>query len=234
VIVGDVFDRGEKVNELLWLLFNLEQQAKKEGGRVHFLLGNHEYMVLHNDLRYIHKKYRMTSAILEIGYNSLYNNNTVIGRWLRSKPTLVKINNTVFVHGGISEAFLSHNEFEIEKINAIMRGSIDISKAELKSTDFYSIYYGTDSLIWYRGYFDDNLSDATISNILKRINSEHIVVGHCSNKEVVQLYDEKIYGVDSSMKYGKYGELLVIKKNKVYRMTLEGKKKRFAKATIPN
>ncbi|MBZ0326117.1 MAG: metallophosphoesterase [Altibacter sp.] len=231
VIVGDVFDRGEKVNELLWFIYKLEQQAKTQGGRVHFLLGNHEYMVLHNDLRYIHKKYRMTSALLEMGYVSFYDNNTVIGRWLRSKPTLVKINNTVFVHGGISEAFLSHNEFEIEKINEIMRASIDVSKAGLKSTDFYSIYYGSDSLIWYRGYFDDNLSNAAISDILKQINSEHIVVGHCSNEEVVQLYDEKIYGVDSSIKYGKYGELLFIKKNKAFRLTLEGKKKRFRKAT---
>ena len=56
VIVGDIFDRGDKVNEILWLVYDLEDQAKEKGGRVHYLLGNHEYMVLYNDLRYIHDK----------------------------------------------------------------------------------------------------------------------------------------------------------------------------------
>ena len=28
IIVGDIFDRGDKVNETLWLLYKLEQQAK--------------------------------------------------------------------------------------------------------------------------------------------------------------------------------------------------------------
>jgi hypothetical protein len=38
VIVGDIFDRGPKVNEMLWLIYKLEQQAKDKGGYVHFLL----------------------------------------------------------------------------------------------------------------------------------------------------------------------------------------------------
>ena len=58
VIVGDVFDRGDKVTESLWFLFDLEKQAKKAGGRVHLLLGNHEVMVLHGDIGYINPKYR--------------------------------------------------------------------------------------------------------------------------------------------------------------------------------
>ena len=75
--------------------------------------------------------------------------------------------------------------------------------------------------------FNDNLLDKEVSSILKRLNSGHIVVGHCSNEEVVQLYDNKIFGVDSSMKLGEYGEILFIKKKKYYRRTLGGKKKRF-------
>ena len=37
VITGDIFDRGDKVNELLWLIYKLENQAKNKGGRVHYL-----------------------------------------------------------------------------------------------------------------------------------------------------------------------------------------------------
>ena len=60
-----------------------EIQAKKKGGFVHILLGNHEYMVFQNDLRYIHSKYHKTPFLLGIEYKELYGKNTVIGKWLR-------------------------------------------------------------------------------------------------------------------------------------------------------
>ena len=107
VIVGDIFDRGNKVNEILWFIYELEMQAKNAGGRVHYLLGNHEYMVLYNDLRYIHEKYNIVSKLLNLEYDQLYGDNTIIGRWLRSKSTIVKINDILFTHGGISEDFIS-------------------------------------------------------------------------------------------------------------------------------
>ena len=227
VIVGDVFDRGAKVNEILWLIFKLEQQAKSNGGRVHFLLGNHEYMVLHGDNRYIHEKYELTSIVLEKEYQEFYGLNTVLGRWLRSKNTIVKINENIFVHGGVSKKFITKNDYSLKKINAIMRSSLDRSKEEMKTTDFYKTYYGKKSLIWYRGYFNDDLKEEEISNILDLLDTEHIVVGHCSNKKVVQLYHQKIFGVDSSIKKGKYGEILWIKNNHYSRRTLAGKKKEF-------
>lgn len=234
VIVGDIFDRGDKVNEMLWLVYKLEQQAKNKGGKVHFLLGNHEYMVLHKDLRYINNKYNITGKLLNLDYNELYNNKTIIGRWLRSKPTIIKINDNIFVHGGVSKEFISHTDFNLEKINNVMRNSIEINKQDLKSTDFYKIYYGGKSLIWYRGYFNDNLKDEDITDILNHISSKHIVVGHCSNEEVVSLFGNKIFGVDSSIKKGKYGEILFIENNKYFRGTMNGKKKQFDKITTTN
>lgn len=66
VVLGDVFDRGDNVNKALWLIYGLEQQAQEYGGMVHFLLGNHEVMVLQNDLRYVDKKYFAISDSLNI------------------------------------------------------------------------------------------------------------------------------------------------------------------------
>ena len=227
VIVGDVFDRGPKINEMLWLLYKLEIQAKEKGGRLHFLLGNHEYMVLHKDLRYVHDRYKIATKLLGLEYDELYSNQTIIGRWLRSKSTIIKINNSIFVHGGVSEEFIAENGIDLSNTNQIMRSSIERSKQEMKSTDFYKTYYGKKSLIWYRGYFYDNLVDADITKILTRVNSGHIIVGHCSNEEVVQLYDHKIFGVDYSIKKGTYGELLFIKNKQFYRGTLDGKQIKF-------
>ena len=231
VIAGDIFDRGDKVNEVLWLVYKLEIQAKNDGGRVHFVLGNHEFMVLQKDLRYIHEKYKVSSKLIGLEYDQLYGNKTVLGRWLRSKPSIIKINNNVFTHGGVSEEFLINRGVDFEKINLMMRYYIDTPFEEMNSS-IYNLYNGEKSLIWYRDYFKEygeDLTDADISKILKMLNTKHIVVGHCSYDQVVQLYNNKIFGVDSSIKNGKYGEVLLIKKRKFYRGTLKGELIEFKK-----
>jgi predicted MPP superfamily phosphohydrolase len=231
VIVGDIFDRGPQVTETLWFVYHLEQQALKNGGKVHFVLGNHEYMILHKDLRYINSKYRVSSYLLETNYTDLYGSQTVLGRWLRSKPTVLKINKDTYVHGGLSKTFLDLG-YNIDNVNKLMRESIDISKEELKSTSFYDDYYRSSGPIWYRGYFYDNLPNSEIKEILKIINSKHVIVGHCSFEEVVQLYNEKIYGVDSSIKNGVYGEVLLINGKEYMRGTMDGQIESFKKETI--
>lgn len=231
VIAGDIFDRGDKVSEVLWLVYKLEIQAKNDGGRVHFILGNHEFMVLQKDLRYIHEKYKVSSKLIGLEYDQLYGNKTVLGRWLRSKPSIIKINNNVFTHGGVSEEFLINRGVDFEKINLMMRYYIDTPFEEMNSS-IYNLYNGEKSLIWYRDYFKEygeDLTDADISKILKMLNTKHIVVGHCSYDQVVQLYNNKIFGVDSSIKNGKYGEVLLIKKRKFYRGTLKGELIEFKK-----
>ena len=228
VIVGDIFDRGDKVNEILWFIYELEAQAKSKGGRVHYLLGNHEYMVLYNDLRYIHEKYNRSSKLLNLKYDELYSDNTILGRWLRSKATIVRINDIIFTHAGISEDFIAYENFNIEEINDKMRKSIPKLK-ELRrlrrtgeSNNFYDMYFGKNSLIWYRGYFEEELTDTDILKILKLVDADHIVVGHTSNEKIIQLYNNKIIGVDSSIKKGKYGELVLIKNKQFFRAKLNG------------
>lgn len=55
VQVGDILDRGDQSRKVLDLLMNLEEKAKNVGGRVVFLLGNHEVMNLIGDLRFLSK-----------------------------------------------------------------------------------------------------------------------------------------------------------------------------------
>ena len=47
VQIGDIFGRGEKPRECCDLLRRLAREAKKAGGRVHVLVGNHEAEVVH-------------------------------------------------------------------------------------------------------------------------------------------------------------------------------------------
>ena len=228
VITGDIFDRGDKVNELLWLIYKLENQAKNKGGHVHYLLGNHEYMILQKDLRYLTDKYILSSKLLDMDYDKLYGNKTILGRWLRSKPAIIKINNIVFTHGGISEKFLEKYGVDLDSINSMMRKNNVYTKEQLKSTDYYDLYYGQNSLIWYRGYFEKyfesfeaHLTD--IDKVLKLLNAKTIIVGHTTQEKIVPLFNNKIFGVDSGIKYGLDGEILIVKNKKFYRGDLNGK-----------
>ena len=101
VVLGDVFDRGPNHTEILWLLYQLEAEARRAGGGVHLVLGNHETMVLLGDLRYLNPKYVQTTALLGVGsYSELFDATSVLGQWLRTLPTVLKINDLLFLHAG--------------------------------------------------------------------------------------------------------------------------------------
>lgn len=53
VQTGDVLDRGPDSKLVLDLLRKLEREARRAGGRVHALLGNHEVMRMVGDWRYV-------------------------------------------------------------------------------------------------------------------------------------------------------------------------------------
>jgi len=52
VQIGDVPDRAPDTRKILDLLMRLEPQARRAGGYVHALIGNHEAMNMEGDLRY--------------------------------------------------------------------------------------------------------------------------------------------------------------------------------------
>jgi len=223
VILGDVFDRGAEVTELLWLIRKLEQQALGAGGMVHFVLGNHEFMTLQNDLRYINKKYRRTEQLLNTSYPDLYGINTVMGRWLRSKSTVLKINDNFFVHGGISKEFIKDG-FDLANTNEIMRQSL-YEEDWLHNTDsIYNKFHDDSGPIWYRGYFKPEFEKSDLNKILRTLKVKHIVVGHTPHRTIQSLFDNKLLAIDSSIQFGGYGEVLLIENGQYFRGTRDGQK----------
>lgn len=55
VQTGDIPDRGPDTLRIIEHITKLEKQARRKGGRVHSLIGNHEAMNVYGDLRYVHK-----------------------------------------------------------------------------------------------------------------------------------------------------------------------------------
>ena len=224
VITGDIFDRGDKVTEILWFIFELEQQAKQAGGSLHLLLGNHEVMVLNNDLRYLHAKYVRTAKLLDVEFVSLFNKHTILGRWLRSKAVLVKIDDYLFAHGGFHPDF-AKSAVSLQSINTVFKQNL--VKVELGNPreGFAKELHKKNGPIWYRGYFkDDGATDIEIDLLLQHFEIKNIVVGHTSQKRIESRYQGKVIAIDSSIKNGEYGEILFIENGLFSRGTLSGKR----------
>ena len=225
VVLGDVFDRGKKVTETLWYLFFLEKQAQLSGGKVHVLLGNHELMVLHQDVTYINPKYRYTSGALRTPYPDLFNSETVLGKWLLSKNVGISINDIAFVHGGFSQRVLE-KEKSLNTINKIFKEKILPNRKITKNpSPLISLLYFDNGPLWYRGYANpDGFDIVTADSILHMLDKKRIVVGHTSMPQIISLHNNKIFLIDSSIKFGKTGELLICKNDTFYRGLLSGEK----------
>ncbi len=223
VITGDVFDRGDQVTEALWYLYDLEKQAERSGGKLHLLLGNHEVMVLNGDLRYLNKKYQVSSQLFAQSFEKLYSQNTILGEWLRQKNVLVKINQFLFAHGGFHPD-LARQKFSLEKINQLFKQSLVAQELKTKRSELEYYLHKTNGPIWYRGYFNENgASEDEINLLLNHFKVTNIIVGHTSYPTIETRFDGKIIAIDSSMKKGKYAEILLYKENKLFRGTLSGK-----------
>jgi hypothetical protein len=225
VVLGDIFDRGEMVTEILWHLFTLEKQAAAAGGMVHVLLGNHEIMSMYHDLTYTNIKYRKVEAIINSRYSDLYSQNTVLGRWLRTRPVVITIDSILFVHGGISVE-LAREKIGVQKINKIFSDYFAgkmISASEIGDAEVLTA--PENDPLWYRGYFTDStFCESRLDSILDFYKIEKIVVGHTSFEELMSFYSNKIVGADAGIMNHQKGEMLIYDQGVFYKGLHNGRK----------
>jgi hypothetical protein len=201
VVLGDVFDRGANQTEILWLLYALEAEAGRAGGAVHLLLGNHETMVMLGDLRYLHQKYRDMAKALGVPiYSRLFAANSVLGQWLRTKPTVLQIDNQLFLHGGISKDLVARG-FALPEINGTVRAVLNdgayVNDMARERADFL---FGESGPLWYRGYFASETGPATASDedvrlARQRFGVDRILVGHTRVPTITSLYGGQVIAV---------------------------------------
>ncbi len=226
VICGDLFDRGNDVAAELWLLYRLEDEARKAGGYVHTILGNHDIMNLSGDLRYVQQKYFDHAKMMGVDYSEFYNNDSELGRWLRSKNIIEKIGDNLCLHGGISPEILNI-AWPVEKINDSCRAYYDLGVQHKKFPDHtrWAFFDGHNvSPFWYRGYFlDPQASQSLVDSTLAFYHCKKIIVGHDIIDNIACFYDCKVFGVDVDEHEGN-AQGLLIEKNKYYKIDLTGKK----------
>lgn len=228
VINGDILGRGDRVTEALWLAYNLEDQAIKAGGRLHYLLGNHEMMLLDNDLRYLNQKYTRAARLMKMSVRKLHDEESVLGNWLRKRPVIVTIDSLLITHAGISTEFVNR-ELTAHDANQIFYENI-LKRPKNRSDRGRDISFLTGPMgpIWYRGYFDENnVEIKDLDAILAYFSSNKIIVGHTSVDMITPLFGGRVLAVDSSIKNGRSGEILIIQNGDLFRGSINGIKFKF-------
>ena len=168
-------------------LMQLQKAAKRTGGRVVTLVGNHEAMNMLGDLRYTtpgefaafansgsaarrDQTYEAFRTQIETVYRALdpkmspaaikqawlkvtplgwveqraaWKPDGELGAWARSNPAVVKIGDTVFVHGGISAEYSKISIDEINRRVAAALTAVDDSDKSILADQL--------GPLWYRG-----------------------------------------------------------------------------------
>ena len=224
VQVRDIPDRGPDTLKIIEHLQKLEKQAKKAGGRLHPLIGNHEHMNITGDLRYVHpgeyeafetrnskqlrnnyyayvvKTIEQQREVLvasggDAGHlpvaddnfkRDWYNEHPLgfvehrlawqkggeLFEWIAAHNTVIRINDVLFLHGGLSAELLP---LSITDINERVR-------AELNREAFEGEPLGTadNGPLWYRGLArgDEAAERPGLNSVLTHFDAEMIVLGH--------------------------------------------------------
>jgi hypothetical protein len=136
------------------------------------------------------------------------------GKWLRNLPAVIKVNDSIFLHGGISPRFVSKS---ISDINSeVAAGLKDLSKLTQDGA-----VLAPDGPLWYRGLAQE--SEATIAplvaDILKNYEVNRVVIGHTPTPgSVITRMNGKVVMIDAGMSeyFGSHRSFLLIDNQQLY------------------
>ena len=253
VQTGDRLDRGPDSRKVMDLLIRLEKEAKKAGGMVHPLTGNHEAMNMLGDLRYVSpmefaafetpdsmmrredlwKKLRRERERLGepageqerrafdkehprgfVEHRQAFLPKGAYGGWIAQQNAVVRIGDTLFLHGGISPKYA---DFSLSAMNERVR-------QELKEADNDTALLVRDpeGPLWFRGLAqgDPALLAAHVDAVLKKQGCKRIVVGHTPTEGLLVMprYGGRVVMIDVGLSavYGGPPAALVLEEGRAF------------------
>ena len=224
VQTGDIPDRGPDSARIIRYLGRLESQARRKGGYVHLLIGNHEVMNVYGDLRYVHpdeykvlidrnsvrrrdryyklyidqlkptlpveqavvfddayrEAWRKKYPLGFVEHRSVWSRGGEFGKRVSAHNTIIKINDLLFVHGGISSALKDMTLTEINR---------QISK-ELNTVPYPAVNLMDSQTgpLWYRGTAHNSVDVElpVLVSQLERFGASRVVMGHTTTLGAVR------------------------------------------------
>jgi hypothetical protein len=232
VQMGDLIGRSDDEREVLDFVFDVQRKAAARGGTVHALIGNHEVFggrvdnqavgpnpfpayegvaALRRDdsrLRVLPPYARARGAALMTG--------GPYARKIAAFPVVLKIGETVFVHGGVVPRWA---QYGVDRINAEVRQWLLGHTPEPDSA--LGVDDG-DRPMWTRQFSSDvDESDCVVlEESLRILGARRMIVAHTVHREITARCDERVWAVDVGMSraYGGDMQLLEIRDDRALRV----------------
>ena len=223
VQTGDQLDRGDDERKILELLERLQTDAKAAGGALHVLNGNHELMNAAGDLRYVTAggflEFEGVPGVDLADPRASRVPEPMRARWLAfapggpyarklaTRPVILVVGETVFVHGGLLPEHVRRGIDAInDEVQRWLRGEGEISPDILQDDE---------SPVWTRRYCENPKPRdcQTLQEALAAVPAKRLVVGHTVHKEgAVSACDGAVWCIDVGMAayYGGHPEALEI------------------------
>jgi hypothetical protein len=125
------------------------------------------------------------------------------GSWIAEHNVIIKINDTVFVHGGLTESFAAMG---LQAINDLYRSEIQ-SAHRGQDVSRPQIVFQPNGPLWNRSLADNDETEerhATIDRILAGVDAKRIVVAHTPSnfhgrENELSRYDGKVWVIDTGI-----------------------------------
>jgi hypothetical protein len=137
------------------------------------------------------------------------NFNKIYGKWILKHNVVIKINDIIFVHGGISERF---SKWKLEDLNNRVRLELeDLRQAAMNFTapkipEYQrQVVYEPDGPYWYRGFatMDQENFKENVDRILSNLKADYMVIAHTprviKKKEDMELFQGRIWIIDTGI-----------------------------------
>lgn len=191
-------DIGDEL-KIIKFVDELHDKAKKQGGAVYSLLGNHELMNVMGNLNYNSSENIISFGSREERMNKFAPGGEIAIYLACNRNSIMKIGDFLFVHGGL----LPHKakQYSLEKINQIMREYL-LGNKNGNSNEVQDLLVGKESPFWSRLYsnaFSGNSEKAckSLNETIEYIKLKGMVVGHTvQSKGINSGCDGKIWRTD--------------------------------------
>lgn len=205
--VGDILDRGREnmtsdensEKKILHFFDSMNKKAKKFGGGVYCLMGNHELMNVNGILDY-------SSPMGMRGFGGYQNRirefspgNKMAIRLGCTRNVLMKIGDFLFVHAGLATNPKKHS---IDYINDLMRKYLLGNKNIRNNRDFNHMFDDDKGYLWTRdlGYNQKKMTCQNVNRELKTFNVGKLVIGHSIQENGINsICNNRVWRIDVGM-----------------------------------